>query len=191
MNSKLLFEQHSVLVFGEKSFIKETINICKKINFKSLFISNKFDEVCNLFSKENISIVFLNVESCNLYLIKLRELLAGKNTRYFLVFENITNELLKFNLDEYIFTPDENKTITYKPIENKPLIQKDNRYLEISLLPDRDSNRIIVEWELLARDFNRKETFEIKIEPEYIEKVKFEANLAKESFAKRLKTLSP
>ena len=24
MNSKLLFEQHSVLVFGEKSFIKET-----------------------------------------------------------------------------------------------------------------------------------------------------------------------
>ena len=90
MNSKLLFEQHSVLVFGEKSFIKETINICKKINFKSLFISNKFDEVCNLFSKENISIVFLNVESCNLYLIKLRELLAGKNTRYFLFFENIT-----------------------------------------------------------------------------------------------------
>jgi hypothetical protein len=83
MNSKLLFEQHSVLVFGEKSFIKETINICKKINFKSLFISNKFDEVCNLFSKENISIVFLNVESCNLYLTKLRGLLAGKNTRYF------------------------------------------------------------------------------------------------------------
>ena len=126
MNSKLLFEQHSVLVFGEKSFIKETINICKKINFKSLFISNKFDEVCNLFSKENISIVFLNVESCNLYLIKLRELLAGKNTRYFLFFENITNELLKFNLDEYIFTPGENKTITIQKLIYKNLVEIEN-----------------------------------------------------------------
>ena len=78
----------------------------------------------------------------------------------------------RLSLTDYV--DDENKTITYKPIENKPLIQKDNRYFEISLLPDTDSNRIIVEWELLARDFNRKETFEIKIEPEYIEKVKFE-----------------
>lgn len=78
----------------------------------------------------------------------------------------------RLSLTDYV--DDENKTIIYRPIENKTLIQKDNRYFEISLLPDIDSDKIIVEWELLARDFNRRETFVIKIEPEYIEKVKFE-----------------
>jgi hypothetical protein len=69
---------------------------------------------------------------------------------------------------------DENKTIAYRPIDNKPLIQKDNRFFEISLLPDTDSDKIIVEWELLARDFNRVDEFQVTIQPEYIEKVKYE-----------------
>jgi len=68
---------------------------------------------------------------------------------------------------------DENKTITYRPIDNKPLIQKDNRFFEISLLPDTDSDKIVVEWELLARDFNRVDKFQITIQPEYIEKVTY------------------
>lgn len=71
------------------------------------------------------------------------------------------------------YVDNENKTITYRPIENKPLIQKDHRFFEISLLPDPESDKIIVEWELLARDFNRVDEFQIKIQPDYIEKVKY------------------
>lgn len=68
---------------------------------------------------------------------------------------------------------DENKTITYRPMENKPLIQKDNRFFEISLLPDTNSDKIIVEWELLARDFNRIDSFQIDIQPSYIENIDY------------------
>jgi hypothetical protein len=63
------------------------------------------------------------------------------------------------------FVDDEKKLITYRPLENQPLVQKDNRFFEISLLPDTNSDRIIVEWELLARGFNRKDRFEIGINP--------------------------
>lgn len=78
----------------------------------------------------------------------------------------------RISLTDYV--DDENKIITYRPLESKPLIQKDNRYFGISLLPDPNSDKIIMEWELLARDFNRKEKVEINIKPNYIENVKFE-----------------
>lgn len=78
----------------------------------------------------------------------------------------------RLSLTDYV--DDENKTITYRPLDNKPLIQKDNRYFEISLLPETNTDEIIVEWELLARDFNMKETFCIGIEPKFIEEIKIE-----------------
>lgn len=78
----------------------------------------------------------------------------------------------KLSLTEFI--DDENKTITYRPIDNNPLIQKDNRYFEISLLPEPNSEKIIFEWELLARDFNKSGNAEIIIEPEYVEKIEYE-----------------
>ncbi|MBX2962121.1 MAG: hypothetical protein KF687_06380 [Cyclobacteriaceae bacterium] len=68
---------------------------------------------------------------------------------------------------------DENKTITYRPIDNSPLIQTDNRYFDISLLPEPNSDSIIMEWELLARDYCIKESVEIRIEPEFIEEITF------------------
>lgn len=82
------------------------------------------------------------------------------------------------SLTQYI--DDENKTITYSPNGNKPLIQKDNRFFEISLLPKPYANKIIMEWELLARDFSRKEIVEINIEPKFIEKI-FYRNVTEES----------
>jgi len=78
----------------------------------------------------------------------------------------------KLSLTEYV--DNETKTITYLPRENKPLIQKDNTYFELSLLPETNSDKIVFEWELLARDFNRKEQAEILIEPEYVEEIEFE-----------------
>lgn len=77
----------------------------------------------------------------------------------------------KLSLTEFI--DDENKTITYRPIDNNPLIQKDNRFFEISLLPEPNSEKIIFEWELLARDFNKTGTAEINIEPDYVEKIEY------------------
>jgi hypothetical protein len=79
--------------------------------------------------------------------------------------------LPRISLTDYV--DDKNKTITYRPLDNKPLIQKDNRFFKISLLPDTNSDKIIVEWELLARDFNRTDEFQISIQPDFIEKVKF------------------
>jgi hypothetical protein len=78
----------------------------------------------------------------------------------------------KLSLTEFV--DDENKTITYRPRDNKPLIQKDNTYFKLWLLPNPESEKIIMEWELLARDFNRKETVEIKIEPNYVEIIDYE-----------------
>lgn len=78
----------------------------------------------------------------------------------------------KLSLTEFV--DDESKTITYRPRDNKPLIQKDNTYFELSLLPKTDSDKIVCEWELLARDFQRKDVVEILIEPEYVEKIEFE-----------------
>mgnify|MGYP005864141417 CR=1 FL=1 len=78
----------------------------------------------------------------------------------------------KLYLNEYI--DEESKTITYRPRDNKPLIQKDNKYFELSLLPETNSDKIVFEWELLARDFHRKAVAEILIEPEYVEKTEFE-----------------
>ncbi|TVZ47504.1 hypothetical protein [Olleya sp. Hel_I_94] len=78
----------------------------------------------------------------------------------------------KISLTEYV--DNETKTITYRPRDNEPLIQKSNRYFKLSLLPDPNSEKIVFEWELLARDFNRKEVSEIYIEPEYIEKIEIE-----------------
>ena len=124
--SEELFGKHNAIILGERHFIKEIINVCEKINFKSLFVSNNIDEVLDICKKKEVSIIFLNVDSCNLYLSKLKEFLFAKHTRYFLVFDNITNELLKFNLDEYIFTLDENKTITIQKIIYKNLVEIEN-----------------------------------------------------------------
>lgn len=61
----------------------------------------------------------------------------------------------------------EDKRIRYFPLNNAPLIQKDKKFIEVSVLPDKFDDKIIIEWELLARDFNRKGKLEIKIEPIY------------------------
>lgn len=71
------------------------------------------------------------------------------------------------------FIDDKNKTISYHPHNNNPLIQKDNKHFEVSLLPEPDASKIVFEWELLARDFNRKETKEILISPKFIEEIEF------------------
>jgi hypothetical protein len=67
------------------------------------------------------------------------------------------------------YVSDESKTIKYYPLNNSPLIQKDNVYFHVSILSDY-SEKITADWEILARDFDTTGTFEILVEPQYIEK---------------------
>jgi hypothetical protein len=72
------------------------------------------------------------------------------------------------------FVDDNGKSITYYPKQDKPLIQKDNRYFKISVLPNRKTFKVTAEWELKARDFNLSGTIEMDIKPNYIESEKIE-----------------
>ncbi|KAB8155333.1 hypothetical protein EZY14_005455 [Kordia sp. TARA_039_SRF] len=76
-------------------------------------------------------------------------------------------------LSQTTFVEEERKTITYRPKDNNPIIQKDNIFFEISVLPMISAQKIIFEWELLARNFNKTGIAEIKIEPKYVEKIEF------------------
>lgn len=68
---------------------------------------------------------------------------------------------------------DENR-ISYTPKENEPLIQKDNRYFEAYIIPECRKYTIPIEWELLARDFDKSGTIYLNIEPEYEDKIIYE-----------------
>lgn len=144
-------------------FNKSLIKSIPEFRIESLFYSNKINKSWCSFDliMENIGAVV--IEDWML-IIKFIRGVSSLDTGSFLS--------PRLSLTDYV--DDENKTITYRPKDNKPLIQKDNKYFEISLLPDVESDSIVIEWELLARDFNRKEIVEINIEPEYIEEIKFE-----------------
>ncbi|MGQ2984874.1 hypothetical protein [Flavobacterium sp.] len=71
----------------------------------------------------------------------------------------------------FIDIDNDSKIITYNPVKDSPLIQKTNRYFKISLLPELDTAKIVVEWELIARDYNQNGNFEIFVEPKYLEKL--------------------
>jgi len=77
-------------------------------------------------------------------------------------------------LSETTYIDNELKKISYRPINNTPLHQKENRFFKASILIEHNANEIIVEWELFARDYHKKGSFEIKVEPEYIEITKIE-----------------
>ncbi|WP_417366711.1 hypothetical protein [Flavobacterium beibuense] len=66
------------------------------------------------------------------------------------------------------------KTISYIPSNNQPLIQKDNRSFKIDILINHEAKNIEAEWSLLARDFNKSGKFKIDVIPKYIETIKYE-----------------
>ena len=68
------------------------------------------------------------------------------------------------------FIYNEDKLIKYFPHKNAPLIQNDNKYFEVSILPEKYLDEIDIEWKLLARDFNKSGKMKIKIEPKFTEK---------------------
>lgn len=64
--------------------------------------------------------------------------------------------------------------ISYNPKDNEPLIQKDNRYFEAFIIPLCKEYIIPVEWELLARDFDKSGTLFLNVKPQYEDKITYE-----------------
>ncbi len=81
---------------------------------------------------------------------------------------NIYNDLLE---KRTAFAYPEEKMIIYRPYRNEPLIQKDNRYFNAFLIPNFNVDTINIEWELLARDFDKNGTLKIKVDPIYVEEI--------------------
>jgi len=65
-------------------------------------------------------------------------------------------------------------TISFTPKDNEPLIQKDNRYFKAYIIPLCKEYTIPIEWELLARDYDKSGTIFLKVQPEYEDKIIYE-----------------
>jgi hypothetical protein len=86
------------------------------------------------------------------------------NFDYYMAF---SNKLIK-NRTTYVY--DEEKIIQYHPVNNQPLIQKDNRVFNICIKPFPKQEDITINWELLARNFNKEGIITLKNTPNLIEK---------------------
>lgn len=64
--------------------------------------------------------------------------------------------------------------ISFTPHDNEPLIQKDNRYFEAYIIPLCKEYIIPIEWELLARDYDKSGTIFLNVQPEYEDKIIYE-----------------
>ena len=57
--------------------------------------------------------------------------------------------------------------ITYRPKDNEPLIQKDNRFFKAYIIPLGKSYTIPIKWEILARDYHHSGLVNLIVEPDY------------------------
>lgn len=65
------------------------------------------------------------------------------------------------------FVYEDDGMILYKPlITDNSLVQKDSRTFKAFILPNQGVEEIILNWELLARDFNKQGTLTLKVNPE-------------------------
>jgi hypothetical protein len=79
--------------------------------------------------------------------------------------------LLKTHYRKDLFIKD--NQISYYPLNSEPLIQKDNRYFECFIKPLPKNYVIPIRWEILARDYNASGTIDLRVEPEFIEKIEY------------------
>lgn len=67
------------------------------------------------------------------------------------------------------FAYSEDKVIIYHPLYNESLIQKDNRHFTGFIIPERNAENILIEWQILARDYDKTGTLVLKVNPSYKE----------------------
>lgn len=83
------------------------------------------------------------------------------------------NSIWSGDFDLSIYVDDPNKTITYSPVRNVPLVQKDNTSFKVTLLPKIKSEIIIADWEIIARDFSTNGKVEIQLQPQFVDVVEY------------------
>lgn len=67
----------------------------------------------------------------------------------------------------------EENQITYSPLNNEPLIQKDNRYFKIYIIPDGREYEIPIRWKVLARDYSDEGILTIKVKPTFEDEIHY------------------
>lgn len=72
-----------------------------------------------------------------------------------------------------IIKPDE-KSVYYRPHENRALIQKDCKTFKVPILIDPKAETISISWAILARDYCVNGNEKISVSPIYEEKIEFE-----------------
>ena len=80
--------------------------------------------------------------------------------------DDYDNSILRFNIEEYksrttMFFK-EDSLFVYRPRNNEPLIQKDNKSFACHIIPNHETSKIEIEWELLARDFSKEGVVTLK-----------------------------
>lgn len=66
------------------------------------------------------------------------------------------------------------KNISYSPRDNEPLIQKDNRYFELYIIPECKEYKIEISWNVLARDFDKSGSIYLTVVPDYEDNIVYE-----------------
>lgn len=87
--------------------------------------------------------------------------------------ERIYDGSSMFNIGSSLspYIDDENKYISYQPIDNMPLVQTAYKDFSVSLLPELNTDKITGEYVIFARNFTRTVEFDIELQPEYVERV--------------------
>lgn len=75
--------------------------------------------------------------------------------------------MVNLNFDNPLYVDEENLTLNYN--HKSSLVQKDNKSFDISVLTEINAFEIQLEWELIARDYNKKGTITLPISPDYID----------------------
>ena len=75
--------------------------------------------------------------------------------------------LVNINKDDPRWVDRENKSISYTPKETAVLVQEENRFFKVTILPELAATEITFDWSLKARDFSKKGSECIIIEPDY------------------------
>ncbi|MDX1349882.1 MAG: hypothetical protein R3279_06540 [Putridiphycobacter sp.] len=78
-------------------------------------------------------------------------------------------QAISMNLAKYrkLFVNDDDKTIQYIPLENKPLVPKKNRIFKWHFLPENDAEEIKISWKILSSCFNLESETTILLQKEF------------------------
>ena len=94
---------------------------------------------------------------------------------------------INLNKDDPRYIDSKKKSITYNPVGKSVLVQKDNRHFQVTVLVEKEATEIIIDWELIARDFNKTGSETIIVKPTYKTVTKVEEAISSEDEREEIK----